>query len=45
MALNVSDLSAFLGTFLQGMVAGGAAMALPYIFGFVISMFFKITSR
>jgi hypothetical protein len=45
MALNSSDLSALLELFLAGMTAGGAAMALPYLFGFVISMFYRIASR
>lgn len=45
MALNSSDLSALLELFLAGMVAGGGAMALPYIFGLVISLFFKVASR
>lgn len=45
MALRTTELTALLELFIKGMVAGGGAMALPYIFGIVISTFYKIASR
>lgn len=45
MALRPEDLATLLHLWCEGFVIGGKLIAVPYIFGAVIAMAFRIISR